>query len=79
VREHIRDGRVHPACSECVVHRSYQVHEAAMYPVREALGLPAVPVAPEPQPEPAQGPLRKLLKRFRKPPAPPDGASDRPL
>ena len=31
VREHI-DGRVHPACSECVVHRSYQVHEAAMYP-----------------------------------------------
>jgi len=79
VREHIREGRVHPACSECVVHRSYQVHEAAMYPVREALGLPAVPAAPEPQPEPAQGPLRKLLKRFRKPPTPPDGASDRRL
>ena len=75
VREHIRDGRVHPACRECVSHRTFEVHAAAMYPIREELGL--APVAPvpvpasapvvEPQPEDDPGMLRRFLKRLRRP------------
>ena len=49
VREHIRDGRVHPACSQCVPHRSYEMHAASMNPIRAELAIPAPPAAvPEP-------------------------------
>ena len=49
VREHIRDGRVHPACRECVSHRSYEMHTALMNPIRAELGIPeAAPRIPEP-------------------------------
>jgi pyruvate-formate lyase-activating enzyme len=75
VREHIRDGRVHPSCRECVAHRTYEVHAAAMHPIRVELGLvpPAAPApepmaaaaVPEPQPEEDPGMLRRLLKRWR--------------
>jgi hypothetical protein len=87
VREHIRDGKVHPACRECVAHRSFEVHASAMNPIRAELGLippaalpeePAVVVIPEPEPEPEAGigVLRKFLKRWR---APDGDASGRPL
>ena len=78
VREHIRDGRVHPACQQCVAHRTYEVHEAAMHPIRVELGL--VPPAAPPEPErasaavPAQSPveeeigvLKKIWRRWRAP------------
>ena len=79
VREHIRDGRVHPACKECVVHKTYEVHASALNPIRAELGLipPAAP-APEPEPppvvpEPAPAPpeeggvVRRFLRRWRAP------------
>jgi pyruvate-formate lyase-activating enzyme len=80
VREHIRDGRVHPACQQCVAHRTYEVHEAAMHPIKAELGLipPAAPPEPEPDPAPAVlpvetpaaeeiGVLRKIWRRWRAP------------
>jgi pyruvate-formate lyase-activating enzyme len=86
VREHIRDGRVHPACRECVIHKTYEVHASAMNPIRAELGL-ITPAAPEPEPPPASPPaepapeeqagvLRRFLKRWRAPEG--DGAG-RPL
>ena len=65
---------MHPSCRECVAHRTYEVHAAAMYPIRVELGLvpPAVAGARtrrrsasalEPEEEP--GMLRRLLKRWR--------------
>lgn len=55
VREHIREGRVHPACSQCVVHRSFESHTAAMNPLRAELASPPPPPArvAEPPPPPA--------------------------
>jgi len=88
VREHIRDGRVHPACKECVAHRTYEVHASALHPIRAELGLvpPKAPppepeaVAPPPEPEPESveevGVLRKIWNRWR---APDGDASGRPL
>jgi len=79
VREHIRDGRVHPSCRECVAHRTFEVHSAAMHPIREELGLvpPAAPIAepeptspvpePPPLPEEVPGMLRRILRRWRGP------------
>jgi hypothetical protein len=52
VREHIKDGRVHSACAECVVHRSFELHRAAMNPIRQELQVdefappPALPPPP---------------------------------
>ncbi len=78
VREHIRDGRVHPACRECVLHKTYEVHASAIHPIRVELGL-VPPKAPEPvaEPEPIPvvaesqteevGVVRRLLRRFRAP------------
>ena len=85
VREHIRDGRVHPACSQCVPHRSYEMHAASMNPIRAELGLipPAAPprepegvIVPEPAPEEEVGVLRKIWNRWR---APDGDAAGRPL
>jgi pyruvate-formate lyase-activating enzyme len=76
VREHIRDGRVHPACKECVAHKTYEVHSSAMNPIRAELGLPLPgfepPSAPEPpaappEPEPEVGTLKKIWRRWRAP------------
>ena len=80
VREHIRDGRVHPACKECVAHRTYEVHASAIHPIRVELGLvpPAAPPEPEPvatpvdpppeaPPEREVGVLRKIWRRWRAP------------
>ena len=79
VREHIRDGRVHPACRECVAHRTYEVHASAMHPIRAELGLlsPAAPPEPplelapeaatEPNREEEAGLLRKIWRRWRAP------------
>jgi len=85
VREHIRDGRVHPACSQCVPHRSYEMHAASMNPIRAELGILS-PTAAEVVPEPAaqaplaeeDGALRRLLKRWRKAAPAGDGSSPRP-
>ena len=66
VREHIREGRVHPACTECVRHRTFEMHAAAMNPIRQELQLDEfapVPVVVQPQVE-DRG-LRRLLKRVR--------------
>lgn len=88
VREHIRDGRVHPACKECVAHRTYEVHASAMLPIRVELGLvpPAAPAPDTPPPgaepatappaEPRAGVLKKMWRRWRAPEG--DGAG-RPL
>jgi hypothetical protein len=71
VREHIREGRVHPVCTECVVHRSFELHRAAMNPIRQELQVdefapqPAAPPPPEPMLEPQvedRG-LRRLMRR----------------
>jgi pyruvate-formate lyase-activating enzyme len=82
VREHIRDGRVHPACTQCVAHKTYEVHASAINPIRVELGLvpPAAPAeepasaaapAAEPQPEAPPdeevGVLRKMWRRWRAP------------
>jgi hypothetical protein len=73
VREHIREGRVHPACAECVVHRSFELHRAAMNPIRQELQVdefappPPPPVVVEAQVE-DRG-LRRLLNRIRRKPA----------
>jgi pyruvate-formate lyase-activating enzyme len=79
VREHIREGRVHPACKECVAHRTYEVHASAMNPIRAELGLipPATPAEPDLPPalepavpleaEPEVGTLRKIWRRWRAP------------
>jgi len=73
VREHIKEGRVHPACAECVVHRSFELHRAAMNPIRQELqvdefapqpALPPPPVLVEAQVE-DRG-IRGLLSRIRK-------------
>ncbi len=71
VREHIRDGRVHPACRECVMHRSFENHAAAMNPIRAELFPPAPPAPPAPPPveevfaEPELTGLRRILRKFR--------------
>jgi hypothetical protein len=61
-----------------VSHRTFEVHAAAMHPIREELGL-VPPKAPVPEPEPATAPvaqpqpeddpgmLRRFLKRLRRP------------
>jgi len=81
VREHIRDGRVHPACMQCVSHKTYEVHSSAMNPIRTELGLvPAAAPVPEPEPPPAApeppeeegGAVRRFLRRWRAPDS--DGA-----
>ena len=83
VREHIRDGRVHRACKECVAHKTYEVHASAMNPIRAELGLmnPAVseppaaepPAAPPPaEPDEDEGLLRRFIRRWRAPES--DGA-----
>jgi len=73
VREHIRDGRVHPACAECVVHRSFELHRAAMNPIRQELQVdefapqPAALATPEPvlvEPQVEDRGLRKLARRL---------------
>jgi pyruvate-formate lyase-activating enzyme len=69
VREHIRDGRVHPACRQCVVHRSFENHPAAMNPIRAEL-FPPLPPEPEvvpPPPPPVAEPtgLQRFLRKFR--------------
>ena len=69
VREHIRDGRVHPACRQCVVHRSFENHPAAMKPIRAEL-FPPIPPEPEvmpPSPPPVAEPtgLQRFLRKFR--------------
>ena len=69
VREHIRDGRVHPACSQCAIHRSFENHPAAMNPIRAEL-FPPLPPAPEilpPPPPPVAEPtgLQRFIKKFR--------------
>jgi molybdenum cofactor biosynthesis enzyme MoaA len=84
VREHIRDGRVHPACMQCVAHKTYEVHVSAMHPIRVELGLvpgaapppeAAEPVAPEPVLEEEIGVLKKIWRRWR---APDGDAAGRP-
>ena len=75
VREHIREGRVHPACKECVAHKTYEVHASAMNPIRAELGItaPAMPAPPPdppavpPEEEPEVGTLRKIWRRWRAP------------
>lgn len=37
VRDAIRKGRVHPACRQCVRHRTYETHGAVMRGIRESL------------------------------------------
>jgi pyruvate-formate lyase-activating enzyme len=69
VREHIRDGRVHTACRQCVIHRSFENHPAAMNPIREEL-FPPLPPEPEiqpPTPPPVAEPtgLQRFLRRVR--------------
>ncbi|MFY9550176.1 MAG: radical SAM protein [Thermoanaerobaculia bacterium] len=63
VREHIRGGRVHPACRECVTHRSFENHPAAMNPIRAEL-FPLAPLEPPPA-EPEITGLRRILRKFR--------------
>jgi hypothetical protein len=70
VREHIRDGRVHPACRQCVAHRSFENHAAAMNPIRQELMPPPVVLPPSPPPppppaEPEPTGLRRILRRLR--------------
>ncbi len=74
VREHIRDGRVHPACRQCVVHRSFENHAAAMNPIRQELTPlpvvlppppPPVVLPPPPPPEPQPTGLKRLLRKLR--------------
>jgi hypothetical protein len=70
VREHIRDGRVHPACTQCVQHRSFENHAAAMNPIRAELFPPALPTPPAPPveevfAEPELKGLRRILRKFR--------------
>ena len=71
VREHIREGRVHPACAQCVAHRSFENHVASMNPIRAELFPPAPPalarplVEPEPEPEPESTGLQRILRRLR--------------
>jgi hypothetical protein len=74
VRQHIREGRVHPACAQCVAHRSFENHAAAMNPIRAELfpyvpspaGPPPVEPPPAgPTPEPEISGLRRILRRFR--------------
>ena len=74
VREHIRDGRVHPACAQCVAHRSFENHAAAMNPIRAEL-FPPAPVAPPPPPEPEVTGLRRILRKFRGGKTPDSGVS----
>jgi pyruvate-formate lyase-activating enzyme len=69
VREHIRDGRVHSACHQCVIHRSFENHPAAMNPIRAEL-FPPLPPAPEvqpPAPPPVAEPtgLQRFLRKVR--------------
>ena len=74
VRQHIREGRVHQACAQCVAHRSFENHAAAMNPIRAEL-FPYVPPPPElppveppsvePEPEPEITGLRRILRKFR--------------
>jgi pyruvate-formate lyase-activating enzyme len=85
VREHIRDGRVHPACAQCVIHRSFESHSAAMNPLRVELAVPPEPVPPPvvppaeppaPPAEPEPTGLRRILRRFHRPlTEPPSGDS----
>jgi hypothetical protein len=74
VREHIREGRVHPVCTECVVHRSFELHRAAMNPIRQELQVDefapqalapshAAPAVVEAQVE-DRG-LRRLIRKVR--------------
>jgi MoaA/NifB/PqqE/SkfB family radical SAM enzyme len=73
VREHIREGRVHPACTQCVAHRSFENHAAAMNPIRAELFPPAPPApapapvetAPEEPEEPEITGLRRILRKVR--------------
>jgi MoaA/NifB/PqqE/SkfB family radical SAM enzyme len=71
VREHIREGRVHPACTQCVAHRSFENHAAAMNPIRAELFPPTPPAPPAPPPveevfaEPELTGLRRILRKFR--------------
>jgi pyruvate-formate lyase-activating enzyme len=72
VREHIREGRVHPACTQCVAHRSFENHVASMNPIRAEL-FPPAPPEPEPSPPPVEPPpaepeitgLARILRKFR--------------
>ncbi len=74
VREHIKDGRVHPACAECVVHRSFELHRAAMNPIRQELQVdefaPPPPAPPPPpvlvEPQVEDRGIRRLLSRIKK-------------
>jgi len=66
VREHIREGRVHPACTECVRHRTFEMHAAAMNPIRQELQLDEfAPVAAVVHPQVEDRGLKRLLKRVR--------------
>ena len=71
VREHIREGRVHELCRECVAHRSFENHAAAMNPIRAELFPPQPPAPPPPPPveevfaEPELTGLRRILRKFR--------------
>jgi len=66
VREHIREGRVHPACTECVRHRTFEMHAAAMNPIRQELQVDEfAPVAAVVHPQVEDRGLKRLLKRVR--------------
>lgn len=71
VREAIRDGRVHPACTECVAHRSFESHEPAMVTIGRELAPEPIPTAPIEEPQPRRGRLTNLAARWRRP-----GAAD---
>jgi MoaA/NifB/PqqE/SkfB family radical SAM enzyme len=71
VREHIRDGRVHPACKQCVSHKTYEVHASAMNPIRAELGLPLPGFEPPSAPEP---PEPELLPAVPEPPPEDEGS-----